>query len=243
MDRRERINDPIEATQMAIESALAATWTATPGIVTAVDLSAQTLSIQPAIQGEIMLPNGKAQRVNMPLLINVPIVWPRAGGFAMTFPIAAGDEVLVVFGSRCIDSWWQNGGIGAQMEARMHDLSDGFAILAPCSQPKAQALVDVSSDTVQMRDEGGTNYVEITKDGKINMVCDGDLTITAGGKFIVNSTETDLKENTKVTGLVEASNTIESKVDFIAPNLPKYTLHTHTSTVPGIPTSIPISGT
>ena len=33
------------------------------------------------------------------------------------------------------DSWWQSGGIGVPIESRMHDLSDGFAILAPTSQP------------------------------------------------------------------------------------------------------------
>ena len=33
------------------------------------------------------------------------MVFPGGGGFALTFPVAAGDECLVVFASRCIDDY------------------------------------------------------------------------------------------------------------------------------------------
>ena len=192
MNREERLDDPEESLRLALENAQANIWTAMPGIVTAVNLTAQTVSVQPAIQGVVSNPDGSTQATNLPVLVDVPIVWPRAGGFALTFPIAAGDEVLVVFGSRCIDSWWQSGGVGAQAEARMHDLSDGFAILAPTSQPKK--FSNVSSANVQLRDTAGTTFVEITPGGKarvigataidisaptINMSASGAVNITA----------------------------------------------------------------
>lgn len=168
MRRAERLNDPEESLRIALESAQANIWTAIPGVVTAVDLTAQTVSVQPSVQGTISSPDGSSQSVNLPLLVDVPIVWPRAGGFALTFPIAPNDEVLVVFASRCIDSWWQSGGVGAQAEVRMHDLSDGFAVLAPTSQPRK--LTNVSSSNVQLRDDAGTTYVEITPDGKARVI-------------------------------------------------------------------------
>ena len=168
MRRAERLNDPEESLRIALESAQANIWTAIPGVVTAVDLTAQTVSVQPSVQGSISAPDGSSRSVNLPLLVDVPIVWPRAGGFALTFPIAANDEVLVVFASRCIDSWWQSGGVGAQAEVRMHDLSDGFAVLAPTSQPRK--LSNVSSSNVQLRDDAGTTYVEIAPGGKIKLL-------------------------------------------------------------------------
>lgn len=177
MNREERLDDPEESLRLAMESQQAQIWTALPGVVAAVNLAAQTLSVQPTVQGSVASPNGAKQLVNLPLLVDVPIVWPRAGGFALTFPIAAGDEVLVVFASRCIDSWWQSGGIGAPAEARMHDLSDGFAILAPTSQPKK--LTGVSSTNVQLRDESGTTYVEITPDGKARVVAATQIDVEA----------------------------------------------------------------
>jgi hypothetical protein len=177
MDRRERLDDLEESLRMAIESFLSNTWTAMPGIVTGVDLDSQTLSVQPAIQGVLLKEDGFSQNVNLPLLVDVPIVWPRAGGFAITFPVKVGDEVLVIFASRCIDSWWQSGGVGAPIENRMHDLSDAFAILAPTSQPKK--LQSVSTNSVQIRNVAATSFIEIADDGKIRIVSDSEINFEA----------------------------------------------------------------
>lgn len=177
MRRTERLNDIEESLRLALEAERAGIWTALPAIVVAANLAAQTVSAQPTIQGTITGPDGVARNVNLPLLVDVPIVWPRAGGFALTFPVAPGDEVLIVFASRCIDSWWQSGGIGAQAEARMHDLSDGFAILAPTSQPKR--LGGVSSSNVQLRDSAGSTFVEITPSGAVNIVAATSINLTA----------------------------------------------------------------
>src|SRR5208283_486773 len=75
-------------------------------------------------------------QVQIPLLVDVPVVMPRAGGFEITLPVTAGDECLVIFADLCIDAWWQNGGVQARMDKRRHDFSDGFAILGPWSQPR-----------------------------------------------------------------------------------------------------------
>jgi hypothetical protein len=177
MDRRERLDDPEESLRMALESYASQLWTALPASVVSVNLAAQTVSVQPSIQGSVADPSGNVRLVNLPVLVDVPLVWPKAGGFALTFPVAAGDEVLVVFSSRCIDSWWQSGGIGAPAEARMHDLSDGFAILAPTSQPKK--LSNVSSTNVQLRNYAGDTLVEITPDGKANITGASEINLTA----------------------------------------------------------------
>jgi hypothetical protein len=204
MDPRERINEPEEAQRAALDGRQARIRTAMPGIVTAVDLAKQTLSVQPAIQGQQDFPDGTTESVSLPMLVDVPIVWPRAGGFALTFPIKVGDEVLVVFGDRCIDSWWQSGGQGAPLEPRMHDLSDAFAILAPASQPKAQELPNVSSTSVQLRNLAGTAYVEITEDADINIVSPRDVKVTAGRDFILNASARNMQNSLGVTTLTSA---------------------------------------
>lgn len=197
MRREERLDDPEESLRLAFENLQSQLWTSLPGVVTAVDLNKQTVSVQPSIQGSISSPSGSSQSVNLPVLVDVPIVWPRAGGFALTFPIAAGDEVLVVFASRCIDTWWQSGDIGVQAEVRMHDLSDGFAILAPTSQPKK--LSDVSSSNVQLRDEAGTTYVEIAPGGKIKLRGATSIDINAP-TVNIDATNINIKGTTTQTG-------------------------------------------
>lgn len=168
MTPSERLNDPEEAQRAALDGRQARIRTAAPGIVAAVNLQAQTVSVQLAIQGSVEGPDGATVAVNMPLLVDVPLVWPRGGGFAITFPVQAGDEVLVVYGDRCIDSWWQSGGIGAPLVPRMHDLSDAFAILAPTSQPKR--LVNVYALGLEIRTTGGGSYIRMDRDGAVSIV-------------------------------------------------------------------------
>jgi Phage protein Gp138 N-terminal domain len=177
MNRQEILNDPEVAAQAQSDGLQAKIWTALPAIVAAVDLSRQTVSVQPSIQGVLSDKEDNESLVNLPLLVDVPICWPRAGGFALTLPVTIGDEVLVVFSARAIDSWWQSGGIGAPVESRMHDLSDGFAILAPTSQPKK--LSNVQADGIELRTESRSTYIRLTEGAifiKGNIVHEGNST-------------------------------------------------------------------
>jgi hypothetical protein len=166
-DRRELLDDEQEALRMAMDGRLSSVWVSIPGIVSKVDFDKMTLEVQPAIQGTVEDQYGNFTNVNLPILVDVPIIFPSAGGFTLTLPIKIGDEVLVIFASRCIDSWWQSGGIGIPMEQRMHDLSDGFAILGPKSQPKK--ISNISSTNAQLRSDDGNTYLEITPAGKVKI--------------------------------------------------------------------------
>lgn len=165
MDRAQLLNDAEEAMRLALDGRQSCIWTALPGIIQSVDFDAMTCEVQPAIKGSIEDENGAIELVNLPLLTDVPICFPNSNGFILTFPLAAGDEVLVVMASRCIDAWWQSGGVQKPMEARMHDLSDGFAIPGPRSQ--ARLIDGISSSEVQLRNAAGTVYLSLTAGGKI----------------------------------------------------------------------------
>lgn len=221
MDNREHLADAEEALRIAMDGRMAQVWTALPGIVQSADLGTQTLSVQPSIQGAVSDEQGNVQYVNLPLLVDVPIVWPRGGGFACTLPISAGDEVLVVFASRCIDAWWQSGGIGQPAELRMHDLSDGFAIPAPTSQPKR--LSSVQGDGIELRNEARTTYIKLT-DGKIYIKGDiehegnteqtGDYALTGdqtiNGNLTVSGTTTT---NALSAGLGGGTSTFSGRIN------------------------------
>ncbi len=154
MDRNQMTNDTETAIRYGLDGRQAVTWSALPAIVTKVNFPQMTLECTPAIQGVISNPDGSTTNVTMPKLVDVPIIFPGAGGFILTMPIAVGDEVLVVFASRCIDAWWQSGGIQPQAELRMHDLSDGFAFPGPKSLPNV--VPNISSTSTQLRSKDGT---------------------------------------------------------------------------------------
>ena len=176
MDRRERFYDPEETLRAALDGLQARVWTATPGIIQTVDLVAMTASVQPAIRGVVSDENGAESTVALPLLLDCPLIYPTGGGFTLTFPIAPGDECLVLFSSRCIDAWWQQGGVQPQAEYRMHDLSDGFVLAGPRSQPRI--LSGVSDDSTQLRSDDGVSFVEVKND-TINVTTTALVHITA----------------------------------------------------------------
>lgn len=140
---------------------------AIPGIVQSFDPGEQTVTVQPVIRERIRDQDGNMSFTDLPLLLDVPVVFPRAGGFVLTMPISPGDECLVIFGDMCIDAWWSNGGVQNQTEKRRHDLSDGFAIMGGWSQPRV--VSGYSMDSAQLRTEDGETKISI-KPGEINII-------------------------------------------------------------------------
>jgi hypothetical protein len=140
---------------------------AMPGIIQAFDASTQTATVQLALREKIRDLSGNINQVEIPLLLDVPVVLPRAGAFILTMPVQKGDECLVVFADMCIDAWFSHGGVQNQLEKRRHDLSDAFAILGAWSQPNK--ISNYSTTSAQLRNEAGTSYIEI-KNNEINIV-------------------------------------------------------------------------
>ncbi|WP_019103386.1 Gp138 family membrane-puncturing spike protein [Chromobacterium haemolyticum] len=175
---QELVDDPQATQRVILSSHQAGIWTAIPGIVKSFNPVAMTCQVQPAIQGIMTQPNGKNVATNLPLLVDVPVVFQSGGGCITTYPISANDECLVVFSSRCIDAWWQSGGVQIPMEMRMHDLSDGFALVGPRSQPNK--ISGYSTSSMQLRSLDGSTYIDINPTTqKVKIVAPGGLEVTA----------------------------------------------------------------
>lgn len=140
---------------------------AAPGIIQEFDPVTQTVSVQIAIREKIIDSDMLQHWVEIPLLLDVPIVIPRAGGFALTLPVKPGDECLVIFADSCIDAWFSSGGLQNQIERRRHDLSDGFALLGVWSQPRT--LSEYSTSAVQLRTDDGATRISMSP-GEIDIV-------------------------------------------------------------------------
>jgi len=172
-DPREYLNDEEEAIRLAQDAHQARIWTAMPGIIQSVNLAAMTCEVQLAIQGVGYDDQGNENWQNISILPDVPICFPSGGGFTISFPLKQGDEVLVIFAARCIDSWWQNGGyVNKPIELRMHDLSDAFAIPGPRSQPRK--VGGLSATDLQITNDAGVPL--LTMDSSGNAVFTGSIT-------------------------------------------------------------------
>lgn len=149
---------------------------ALPGIIQSFDPDAVTAVVQPAIRYVERDNDGNKSTKDYPLLVDVPVVFPRGGGCTLTFPVKEGDECLVIFADRCIDFWWQSGGIQEPVDGRMHDLSDAFCIVGPQSQ--AKKISGISTSAAQFRSDDGSTYLEIdptTKKIKLVAPCGLDV--------------------------------------------------------------------
>ncbi|AVG77942.1 Gp138 family membrane-puncturing spike protein [Pantoea ananatis] len=156
-----------------------------PGIIESFDPITCTCSVQPALKGQVADALGNFKSAPLPVLVDVPVIFPRGGGCTITFPVKTGDECLVVFSDRCIDFWWQNGGVQEPVDQRQHDLSDAFAFVGPQSQ--AQKISGISTTSVQVRTDDGSSFIELMQGGNVNITTP---LLTVNGNVQVNGTVT-----------------------------------------------------
>lgn len=134
---------------------------AMPGEIKSYDATKQSAQVQPLLKCAFLDADGARQVESLPLLNNVPIVFPGGGGFRLTFPVKAGDVVLLVFADQSLDRWKSRGGDVDPGETRPHDLSNAIAIAG--LHDLAHAWTGASSDSLTIGNDGGMQ-IEIRAD-------------------------------------------------------------------------------
>lgn len=172
---------------------------ACPGIIQSFDAGAVTATIQPSVKVPVRQADGAVTSVALPLLVDVPVYFPRGGGVTLTFPVTEGDECLVIFADRCIDYWWQNGGVQEPVDPRQHHLADAFALVGPQSQ--AKKISGISTSAAQLRTDDGAAFIELDPGSHaVTVTTPGKLTASAQGGTEINSPEIVLNGNVTING-------------------------------------------
>lgn len=156
-----RLGDPLAQWTEAFRAFGDSIRVAMPGVVVSFDENEQTVEVRPALTDQAVQ-GGLAQTIVLKNLEDVPIVIPRGGPCALTLPIQAGDECLVIFGDMDIGAWWEAGAANKaqnQIHQRRHTMADGFALMGCWSQPRV--LANYSTTAAQLRDEAGVTYVAV----------------------------------------------------------------------------------
>lgn len=131
-----------------------------PGVIQQYDPKTNTASIQPAIREEIVNEDNTVQYMNLPILVNVPIIFPSCSIGSIKMLLKQGDECLVLFSDLSIDNFWKYANVQNPIEVRRHDLSDGIAIPCVLSQPNTKPF-------------NGTGMEITSEDSKISITKDG----------------------------------------------------------------------
>jgi hypothetical protein len=179
--------------------------TAIPGKVIRYDASQQRADIQPLVKERYL----DEKVVDYPPILDVPVIFPSAGGGIITFPVEIGDTMLVIFCERSIDKWVRsntNNTIDPK-DTRKHDLSDAVAIPGLYSFQKAKGsdtndvVIKYSGSSIKLKKSGD---IELIPQGLVkisgDLLVDGDITTTGD---VTADGLTDISLRTHVHGGVE----------------------------------------
>ncbi len=106
----------------AIQARLAALRVGLPAKVVSYDAAAQRVSVKPLIQDRYVdLATGAETSEDLPVIVDVPVLFPQGGGYRITFPLAVGDVGWLQFADRSLDVWLNRGGVVDPGDSRTHD--------------------------------------------------------------------------------------------------------------------------
>lgn len=150
---------------------------AAPAAVTRYDATRQVVDVQPQLADYFWTDTDDVEQVFGGVVPNVPVVFPGAGGFRLTFPVQVGDTVLLVFADRSLDAWQDQGGKRAPNDLRRHHISDAVAI--PGLHPNPKAWTGASTSNMTLGKDGGPQVTISPSDIELGGT---DETVACAGK-------------------------------------------------------------
>ena len=153
--------------QTAIGASLAELHTAEPGKVISYQAGTPPIaSVQPVTRGMILLSDETYEEESRAIIPNVPVMFPCGGGYSITWPLAAGDDVLIIYAERSIAGWKKSGaGDQSPGDPRRHNESDAIAI--PIGRPGATPGFVITGDDIRLGDSAAMHplaYGDVVKD-------------------------------------------------------------------------------
>jgi len=198
MNEKKQLIDTID---IAIFNALANTHTSTIAKVVAVN--ATTIDVKPVINRAV-----DGLSLELTTFTKVPPLFMQGGSSYTAHPIAVGDYCLLILTERCFDRWYEGEDFRRPAEFRMHDYSDGIAIVGVNNRAGAITIPSVIQHTGDTNQDGNyTHQGDMTQTGNCtingDLVVNGDITCT-GRVTCANATIAGIDFASHVHGGVQA---------------------------------------
>lgn len=124
--------------------------------------------------------------VSYPILLDCPCVILSGGSVSLRMPIKSGDSCLILFNDRDIDNWYISGEEKILNSDRMHDLSDGIALVGirhlknNLSDFSSDEAGIVAEDMTKIRIENGALNLKMFIDTLLDTIASTTITIPYG---------------------------------------------------------------
>jgi len=151
-----------QAIVATFQSLMSELHTCLPGRIEKYTQSTQKANVQPLLKKKYK--DGTVE--SLPVLVNVPVVFPRTKSAGITFPISKGDGALLIFCERSTERWLSDGGEVEPGDPRKFDLSDAIAIPGLYSFSDSNIATSPSDLEIQNRDGAvaiGSNTTLVTQ--------------------------------------------------------------------------------
>lgn len=193
--------------------------TVMPGYILEYNNSTQLAKVQPVFKSSFLNDDNEEIIKDRPPIENVPIIFPRAGSYFISFPVAKNDPVLLIFSQRSIDSYMETDGKKTidPIDNRKFDLSDCFAL--PGMITGKNKLSNTLSNGLKIAKEDDSVIIQIASNGEVQ--------IKAGAVRLGSLTAN------KALALAQETNARLSEIEN------KYNAHTHIGNL-GFPTLVPV---
>lgn len=111
--------------------------------------------------------------VSYPLIADCPVITLGGGPARITFPIAKGDQCLLLFNDRDLDNWFSGSTTSANQTPRLHAFSDAIALIGPNNLNTVIQNYDavralITNGTAKVGINPQTNKVTITNGTSLN---------------------------------------------------------------------------
>ncbi len=135
--------------------------TCLPGRVEDYDFRTSKATVKPLIQKTYI----DGETLILPILKEVPVVFPRTGSSGITFPVNRGDRVLSFFSERSLDSWYTTGLDAVPGDNRKFDMSDSMCI--PGLYSFNERNIASNNNDLEVHHEG--QKITIKKNGNVEV--------------------------------------------------------------------------
>lgn len=165
------------------------------GTIIEFDPNTQLASVQIAYKQVVSVDEaGNETLRDYPLLLECPVVVLFGGVDIISLPIQKGDSCLVLFNDRDIDYWLNHGDGGVPTTARLHDISDGVALVG--IRPLTNSITNYLANGIRLSHGQGNSQIDL-KENLIESIAtlflhNGNMEVTGNhlvkGNFTVEGT-------------------------------------------------------